>query len=188
LSKPKHRGYLPAQIREKALHAACTVLEISNSMESDPGIIPWAWFYCSYNQYHAAAIILGELLSNPETVFQERAWKALDDRFKLRGTPTQNWAQGNIETDDWRLCRALYEKALSTRKWPKQEPLPQPMPGVTLEPDISYKAELEPLQAEWRPNMDWATWDHMMTTALFDDNILSSPTFQELANYYSQML
>lgn len=86
-------------------------------METDPGVGPFVWFFSSYTQFHAAAIILGELISNPESTFKERAWKCLDEMFALSNSPQLAWAKGITETTDWKLCKGLYEKACSTRTW-----------------------------------------------------------------------
>ncbi|EPS36402.1 hypothetical protein H072_10086 [Dactylellina haptotyla CBS 200.50] len=186
LSKPKHRALLPASVRENALHAACVVVEMSNSMETDSGVGPFVWFYSSYTQYHAAAIILGELMSNPESKFAERSWRCLDEMFALGNSPDLAWAKGVMCTTDWKLCKGLYDKACATRRW-------TPGPGVVIM--TSSEGYSVPLPTSGRPHnpqegwpsgpeMDWSNWDQMMTNALFDDYLLGNPDFQEIGNAF----
>ncbi|KAF3161070.1 hypothetical protein EYR41_001087 [Orbilia oligospora] len=184
LSKPKHRTLLPSSVRDNAIHAALVVVEMSNSMETDPGVGPFVWFYSSYTQYHGAAIILGELLANPESKFKDRAWKCLDEMFALSSLPDLAWAKGVKETSDWKLCRGLYDKACSTRRWTNA-------PGVvTMTSSDGYSVPLPTsgrpvnVQEGWAPDVDWSSWDQMMTNALFDDYLLGNPDFQEIGNAY----
>ncbi|KAF3921987.1 hypothetical protein ABW20_dc0104644 [Dactylellina cionopaga] len=186
LSKPKHRALLPASVRENALHAACVVVEMSNSLETDPGVGPFVWFYSSYTQYHAAAIILGELLSNPETKFAHRAWRCLDQMFALSSSPDLAWAKGGMGTTDWKLCRGLYDKACAMRRWGNSSIV------VTMTSSEGYTVPLptsgQPMNTQegWTsgPDIDWSSWDQMMTNALFDDYLLGNPDFQEIGNAF----
>ncbi|KAF3907743.1 hypothetical protein AA313_de0209326 [Arthrobotrys entomopaga] len=185
LSKPKHRALLPHSVRDNALHAACVVVEMSNSMETDPGVGPFVWFYSSYTQYHAAAIILGELMSNPETKFADRSWRCLDEMFALSSSPDLSWAKSVIETTDWKLCKGLYDKACNTRRWGSRPS------AVTMTSSEGYSVPLPTsgrmgTASGWNagPEIDWSTWDQMMTNALFDDYLLGNPDFQEIGNAY----
>ncbi|KAF3936752.1 hypothetical protein ABW19_dt0202098 [Dactylella cylindrospora] len=186
LSKPKHRALLPDHVRDNALHAACVVVEMSNSMETDPGVGPFVWFFSSYTQYHASAIILGELLANPESKFKDRGWACLDEMFALSSSPDLAWAKGVMETTDWKLCRGLYDKACSMRRWDNAQNV------ITMTSSGGYSVPLptagRPMSAGggWSvgPDIDWSSWEQMMTNALFDDYMLANPDFQEIGNAF----
>ncbi|EWC46760.1 hypothetical protein DRE_04005 [Drechslerella stenobrocha 248] len=184
-SKPKHRELLPPTVRDNAINAACAVVEMANSMETDPGVGPFVWFFSSFTQYHAAAIILGELLSNPDSQFTKRAWNCLDEMFALSNSPELSWAKSISLSSDWKLCRGLYEKACSTRTWHN-------IPAVvTMTSSNGYSIPLSTSDRSmsmqelgWTPDIDWSGWDQMMTNALYDDNLFGNPDFQEIGNAY----
>ncbi|KAF3902447.1 hypothetical protein ABW21_db0201122 [Orbilia brochopaga] len=184
VSKPKHRNLLPANIRENAIQAACAVVEMSNSMETDPGVGPYVWFYSSYTQYHAAAILLGELIANPETKYKEQMWRCIDEMFALSSSPELAWVKGTAHSTDWKLCRGLYEKACATRTW-RNTPT-----TITMTSSEGHSIPLPTagrqsnMQEGWTPDIDWSTWDQMMTHALYDENLFGNPGFQEIGNAY----
>ena len=116
LIQKKDRTKLPTAVRDQSFQASMQVLEKSNILLTSPENAKWVWHSKTHIQWHAVAIVLSEICSNPPSAEYDRAWKyaqTICDRWKLKEH------KGNL----WRPIKRLMAKAEYVRERQKlQDP------------------------------------------------------------------
>jgi len=72
---------IPDRLRQIVLAKGTEGLEAAVELEMDEDLKPWSWYSSSYQQYHAAFLLLVEVFTFPMRREANRIWKCLDFIF-----------------------------------------------------------------------------------------------------------
>ena len=75
---PSHQVQSGAQ----GLQAAVTFLNINELIEQHPSSAVFEWLFKTYVPWHALAVTLAELCTQPQNSLADRAWEIIESRFK----------------------------------------------------------------------------------------------------------
>jgi hypothetical protein len=70
------------QSRTQGLQTAVTFLNVNEAIEQHPSSAGFAWLFKTYVPWHAVAVILAELCTQPQGPLADRAWEIIQSRFK----------------------------------------------------------------------------------------------------------
>ena len=113
--KPLHRqegGMLPQDVdREKILMTATEVIEYAHVLETEPSTLKWRWFFGTWHQWYALALVLAELCVQTQGPAVNRAWDAVDSVFDGWADSVADSRKGML----WRPIKKLRNKAQNAR-------------------------------------------------------------------------
>ncbi|KAI8623988.1 hypothetical protein F5Y19DRAFT_342317 [Xylariaceae sp. FL1651] len=78
---PSNGTELPGDVRDRLFMSSIEVVEYSTVLLAEPKIRCWQWLFQTYNQWHAVAYLLLEVIRRPWTASVERGWAALNAIF-----------------------------------------------------------------------------------------------------------
>lgn len=70
------------QSRTQGLQTAMTFLNVNEAIEHHPSSAGFAWYFKTYVPWHAIAVVLAELCTQPQGPLADRAWEIIQSRFK----------------------------------------------------------------------------------------------------------
>lgn len=70
------------QSRTQGLQTAVTFLNVNELIEQHPSSAGFAWLFKTYVPWHAVAVVLVELCTQPQGPLADRAWEIIRSRFK----------------------------------------------------------------------------------------------------------
>ena len=97
--------------KAKTLRLMVETLEIQDALETNEVSAQFFWLFHTYVPWHALAIALAELCVEPNDPIADRAWQAINKRFKQWGELMPDGKNGML----WRPVRNLYKKAVAAR-------------------------------------------------------------------------
>jgi len=68
--------------RSKGLHTAIKLLTVNELIEQHASTAPFTWLFTTFAPWHAVAVILAELCTQPQGNFADRGWEIIERRFK----------------------------------------------------------------------------------------------------------
>lgn len=71
-----------AQFRTQGLQTAVKFLSVNELIEQHSSSAGFAWLFKTYVPWHAVAIVLAELITQPQGLLADRAWEIIQSRFK----------------------------------------------------------------------------------------------------------
>lgn len=105
-----------AQCGSRGLLLAVSFLTASEEIEQHPCSTGLAWYFKSSVPWHAVAVVLAELIGQPEGPHTDRAWEILDSRF-------QDWDNRVADVQEamlWGLIKNLLRRARLARDQSRQ--------------------------------------------------------------------
>ena len=120
------RGHCSAQ----GLHMAISFLNASQLIEQHPSSACLAWHFKAYVPWHAVAVVLAELITQPEGALADRAWEIIESRF-------QDWNSRVADVKEemlWGLIKDLLKRARAARQQSQQVSRPTELSSSDLYP------------------------------------------------------
>ena len=121
-----------AHCSAKGLHVAISFLNASELIERHPSSAGLAWLFKTYVPWHAVAVILAELIAQPEGALADRAWEIIDSRF-------WDW-NGRVadvkEVMLWGLLKNLLKRARVARQQSQVVSGPTQLNSSDLDPNL----------------------------------------------------
>jgi Fungal specific transcription factor domain len=105
------------QSRSQGLQTAVTFLTVNESIEQHPSSAGFAWLFKIYVPWHAVAVVLTELCTQPQGPLADRAWEIIQNRFK-------DWNGRVADTKEamlWNPIKKLLRRALAAQQQYGQE-------------------------------------------------------------------
>lgn len=81
---------IPDRLRQIIITTGTQQLESGIELETSPELQTWAWYGGTYQQYHAAFLLLFEVWLHPMRREAERIWRCLDYIFEVPAAPGQS--------------------------------------------------------------------------------------------------
>jgi hypothetical protein len=110
---PLQHRMSPQQTHSKplGLQTALTFLKLHDLIEQDPSSAGFAWLLTTYVPWHAVAVMLAELATQPNGPLADRAWTIIQTRFK-------DWSARVADVKEamlWDLIKVLLKRARAAR-------------------------------------------------------------------------
>lgn len=111
--QPERRPYVyPALTRDMLLSTSVEILETAHFLEHEPSTAHWRWYFKSWTQWHALAVVLAELCVKNQGPLVARAWNIIDIVFEPWASTIADSRHGML----WRPIRKLMTKAKANRQ------------------------------------------------------------------------
>lgn len=106
---------------------AITCVELSIKLATHTKSLQWNWFFRSFHQPHACALILLELGGRPPSDLVDRAWQAIE--IFMEQPDLYRTGSSEMSEKYWRPLRKLKERALRNRASSQSPPVMSWPPG-----------------------------------------------------------
>jgi hypothetical protein len=125
------------RLRDVLLTAALTTLEIGATLDTLPSLSSWAWYSTTYQQYHAALLLLTELYRTPDLPRKDRMMTMIDHIFghcygvgvRERCSDLLLTVKENLEA--FYVMKGFNKKRNNAGIQPQQHPTLQPLPSFS---------------------------------------------------------
>jgi hypothetical protein len=94
------------------LTIACSILEMSLTLQSDDLLMGFSWYCRTFTQYHLLTYVLGHLCAMPDGPDVERAWNVVESSFRIIDNSDIPHESGS----KWTILRLLKGKAILVRQ------------------------------------------------------------------------
>ncbi|KAL2832865.1 fungal-specific transcription factor domain-containing protein [Aspergillus cavernicola] len=97
---------LSSTLEHRRLQYSTEVVEFGHLLETNENTTQWAWFFETYEQWHAFAFLLSEICTRPISPLTDRAWRVADLVYR-------RWKGGRFEDSGvlWKSASRLMKRA-----------------------------------------------------------------------------